>query len=421
MANTVKHARLENPTARRRLKRGRQAHWQALAPRAHLGYRRWPEEPAGQWLFRRYLGDFKYQSTTIGRADDATQADGERVLSFAQAEAKARAMLESPRGTVVRMTVRQAMARYVEYKRGLGQPVGDLLSRTAAHILATLGDSVVAELTAERLRRWLATLAASPAQVRPKNGKPQYKAEPNGDEDIRRRRASANRVLTMLKAGLNHAFDEGHVSNRDAWGRKLKPFRDVEVARLRYLSIAEAQRLINACAADFRPLVIAGLQTGARYGEVANLEVHDFNPAAGTVTIRKTKTRKPLHVVLTAEGVEFFRQQCIGRGGGELMFQHDDGRRWKTSEQGRPMKEACARAKLKPVITYHGLRHTWASNAVMNGVPLMVVAKNLGHRDTRMVERHYGHLAPSFIADAIREGAPRFGLESESNVQALRK
>lgn len=37
-------------------------------------------------------------------------------------------------------------------------------------------------------------------------------------------------------------------------------------------------------------------------------------------------------------------------------------------------------------ITFHGLRHTWASLAVMNGVPLLVVAKDLGHRDTRMVE-----------------------------------
>jgi hypothetical protein len=32
----------------------------------------------------------------------------------------------------------------------------------------------------------------------------------------------------------------------------------------------------------------------------------------------------------------------------------------------------------------------------------------LGHNDTRMVEKHYGHLAPSFIADAIRAGAPRY-------------
>jgi integrase len=51
------------------------------------------------------------------------------------------------------------------------------------------------------------------------------------------------------------------------------------------------------------------------------------------------------------------------------------------------MRAACARAKLKPAVSFHILRHTWASLAVMNDTPLMVVAKNLGHVDTRMVEK----------------------------------
>jgi hypothetical protein len=55
----------------------------------------------------------------------------------------------------------------------------------------------------------------------------------------------------------------------------------------------------------------------------------------------------------------------------------------------------------------------WASHAVMNSMPLMVVAKNIGHADTRMVEKHYGHLAPSFIADAIRAGAPRYRVKDD--------
>ena len=131
-------------------------------------------------------------------------------------------------------------------------------------------------------------MAAAPAQSRPKNGKPQFKAAPVGDEAMRARRASANRVLTMLKAALNHAFDEGHVNNRDAWGRKLKPFRDVEVARVRYLT-REAQRLINAADMEFRPLVRAALETGCRYSELARLEMQDFNPDAATIAIRKSK------------------------------------------------------------------------------------------------------------------------------------
>jgi hypothetical protein len=123
-------------------------------------------------------------------------------------------------------------------------PELEYLKCVTAHVLPALGDKVVADLTAEQLRRWLTTLAASPAQNRPKAGrKPQYRAEPDGDEAIRRRRASANRVLNYLKAILNHAYDEELVANRDAWGRRLKPHRDVERARVRYLTVAEAARL----------------------------------------------------------------------------------------------------------------------------------------------------------------------------------
>jgi hypothetical protein len=48
-----------------------------------------------------------------------------------------------------------------------------------------------------------------------------------------------------------------------------------------------------------------------------------------------------------------------------------------------------------------------------------VVAANLGHADTRMVERFYGHLAKSYIKDAIRAGAPRFAAP-KGNVRAIR-
>jgi integrase len=323
-------------------------------------------------------------------------------------------------GRLAQLTVRQAMARYVDYKRHKGQPVGDLISRSNVHILPTLGDLVVSQLTAEQLRRWLATMAAAPAQRRAKGNEPQYRPEPTTGEEIRQRRASANRVLTMFKAALNHAYDEGHVANRDAWGRRLAPFEKVEVARVRYLTVAEAERLLNACDVEFRALVRAGLETGCRYGELTRLEVCDFNSDASALAIRQSKSGKPRHVVLTDEGAAFFRHHCAGRSGHELMFRHDDGGAWQRSEQARPMAEACTNGKIRPAISFHILRHTWASHAVMNGVPLLVVAKNLGHADTRMVEKHYGHLAPSFIADAIRAGAPRYRVKADKRVVPLR-
>jgi integrase len=425
MAGTVKHAKLESQSARARLKRGRQPHWQALVEgRVHLGWQCRKGDLVGRWLLRRCSGNNQYRMQTLGRADDAARADGADVLSFEQAKAKAHAMVASPNGNgngaIVRLTVRQAMHRYIDYKHQKGQPVGDLISRTNVHIIPTLGDLVVSELTAEQLRRWLATMATAPAQRRAKNNKPQYRPEPTTDEEIRQRRASANRVLTMLKAALNHAYDEGHVANRDAWGRRLAPFEKVEVARVRYLTVAEAERLINACDPEFRALVRAGLETGCRYGELIRLDACDFNPDAATLTIRKSKSGKPRHVVLTDEGAAFLRDCTVGRSRHELMFRHADGSAWQRSEQARPMAEVCAHAKIKPAISFHILRHTWASHAVMNGVPLLVVAKNLGHADTRMVEKHYGHLAPSFIADAIRAGAPRYRVKDDKRVTPLR-
>ena len=55
MARTVRHAPLETPTARARLKRGRQAHWRALGAGSHLGYRRRPRDREGRWLVRRLI------------------------------------------------------------------------------------------------------------------------------------------------------------------------------------------------------------------------------------------------------------------------------------------------------------------------------------------------------------------------------
>jgi integrase len=86
---------------------------------------------------------------------------------------------------------------------------------------------------------------------------------------------------------------------------------------------------------------------------------------------------------------------------------------------GRDQGWGAHHGKIKPAISFHILRHSWASHAVRNGTPVLVVAKNLGHTDTRMFEKHYGHLAPSFIADAIRAGAPRYHIEDDKRVVPL--
>jgi hypothetical protein len=56
---------------------------------------------------------------------------------------------------------------------------------------------------------------------------------------------------------------------------------------------------------------------------------------------------------------------------------------------------------------------------MMAGVPIPVIAAQLGHATTKQTEATYAHLAPSYVADTIRACAPTFGLES-TVVAALR-
>ena len=286
-----------------------------------------------------------------------------------------------------------------------------------ASVLPKLGHLLVEQLTSEQINRWRNELAASGKRVRTKKyaDKPARCPPPTGDNARRKRRATANRLLTMLKAALNRAYNAGRVPSDAAW-RKVKPFRQVNEAVVRYLRNDETRRLVNACEQDFRPLVQAALLTGCRYSELVNLTCADFNRDNDTLTLRQTKGGRSRHVVLTEEGRHLFTQWTAGRAANERVFLRSDGKPWGASHQQRPLAEAAARAKLSPAPTFHILRHTHASMLAMRGVPMGVIAAQLGHQDTRMTEKHYAHLAPSYVADTIRAQFPKLGIADQTTV-----
>ncbi len=320
-------------------------------------------------------------------------------------------------------TVERCLADYFETRR---KSNADAQCRTRALILPTLGPIACKDLTKDTLKDWRDAMADAAPRLRTRKGtQQQYRTIDQADpEDRRRREASANRVLTILKAALNAAWRDEKIADDRAW-RRVEPFEQVDAARIRHLSITELQRLINAAEGEFRNLVQGALLSGCRYGELAALDVEDFNiilhgeVEVGQLHVRTSKSGKGRHVILTKEGTGFFRSLSAGRDGAEPMLRRPDGGRWLKSHQFRPMSDACRRARIKPPASFHTLRHTYASLAIMNSTPLLVVARNLGHSDTRMVERHYGHMAPGYVIDAIQAGAPSFGIV-DSNVTSLR-
>lgn len=443
VARTVKDNRIGTRKARERLPVSRAPVWLQLEQGRAIGYRKSRE--GGAWIARMYVGDRRYAETRLGAADDTLDADGADILDFSQAQAAARFWFanriatQSEGENATPYTIGDACDDYVRWfeanRKSIHQTKttidghirGAMVTRKAGgkNITEPLASRPVIELSTAELRGWLAGIASAPRRLRKRKNalSPRLARAAVTDEEQRRRRSSANRILTVLKAILNRAVAEWDVKERGeppstkAWDL-VKGFKEADAARVRFLEADEARRLVNACPPDFRMLVRGALHTGARYGELARLTVADFRD--GRILIALSKGAKSRWVSLDEEGRAFFDSITAGRTGTEAMFRRDDGGSWGKTHQARRIEDACAAAKIAPRCTFHELRHTYASLALMAGMPIMVLAQNLGHRDTRMVEKHYGHLLQSYKDQMVERFAPKFGFSSEGTVSKLR-
>jgi hypothetical protein len=89
VARTVRDTNLEKAAARARLEARGKPYWRVLESGLHLGYRR-TKAGGGSWTARRFLGERKYAEHGLGFADDLQEADGVTVLTFSDAQGKAR-------------------------------------------------------------------------------------------------------------------------------------------------------------------------------------------------------------------------------------------------------------------------------------------------------------------------------------------
>jgi integrase len=321
------------------------------------------------------------------------------------------------------LTVGDAIDRYLADRAAEGQDTGRARAQLAAHVLPAWGEWRIADLTAAELKRWRDELVeAAPRRRRPRLPRGESPASglaPAAGTDARKRRSTVNRITTAFKAALNHAalLYPNAYGNESAWRVGLRAFRKVDSPRTRWLTRAEIVRLIAACAPDFGQLVRAAVYTGCRYGELCRAIVADYDAAQRALRIPLTKTGRGRDVFLNDEGAQFFASLTTGRPARERLLLRADAARgmanpWGPSHQARRMAQACTSTGIDPPISFHGLRHSYASLAVQSGMPLLVLARNLGHADTRMVERHYGHLSDRYLRKAVSRFAPALELKA---------
>jgi len=403
MARKVAFTPMNDRASRKRLPRRPrdEPHWLELSKGLHLGYRKLTAD--GTWIARCRI-DRAYKEFRLGIADDKSDADGRAVLTFTQAQTAARdwhqkmTNLDAPRqaGT---MTVADACESYLRYLIANGSRD---IGRVKTIIMPALGHRRIADLSRTELDDWKFSLVTADDQ-------------PDAE---RRSQDTANRVLTLLKAALNRAYDDdknGITSNR-AW-TTVKPFRNVARRREVFLDKAERTRLLNVCEGAFRSLVYAGLVTGCRYGELAGMRVRDLRAQDKTLKVVDGKTGAR-DVTLSTDAVEFFTGIAAGRKPDDWLLTRDDGSPWRYNAQVLPMAKAVERAVLPEGTCFYSLRHTYASEALMGGMQMQLLAENLG-TSVKMIEENYGKFTKSARQALIEASAIKVEMPT-TNIVALR-
>lgn len=154
-------------------------------------------------------------------------------------------------------------------------------------------------------------------------------------------------------------------------------------------------------------LFFTALRTGMRQGEIFGLTWDDLDIVKQRVFVRRNfthgqvvtpKNGRHRRIPMSPELAEVLR--ASRHLGGELVFPREDGTHLSGHCVRRPM-DRVIRATGLPRIAFHDLRHSFASQLVMAGVPIRAVQEFLGHQTLQMTMR-YSHLSPqatqSYIA-----------------------
>ena len=386
-------------------------HWTPVDEGIQLGYRR--GKLKSMWFCRRYVGEKRYEQKPLGAADDYRDADGKTVLTYFQAQnfAKQRASEaerhDQPLAPKGGHTVGNAAEAYLESLEARGRKsIAETRRVLDTDILPTWKKTPLDDVTSAKLTRWVNKLQKAPRKTR--GGKD--REIDDSEEGKRKRRSTAQRKLSVLRAALNHAVKQRWVDGRE-WAR-FGNIENIDPPEDDFPTTDECKRLIRKADKEIRPVIEATLLTGAAYRELTAMKVQDYYPSTGHVRVFNSK-RRPRNIPLTEEGTGLFDELTVGKGGEKLIFTHSNGRAWGKSEQNRPIEEANKKAELSPKITLTRIRKAYGSILLNEGVPLETVSKAMGHSSIHVTTRHYARLLQGTIDSQIREALPSIGRKSK--------
>jgi integrase len=392
MARSIRSPKLETRTSRLKLVPRWKPYTVRVAPGVRLGYRR--KATAGSWSVIAADGKGGNWLKLFGTADDFEDANGDIILDFWQAQARARVLArgehEDKTSEQAPVTVAAALDHYAADLKIRGGDVANV-ARVQGHLPVALRDKAVALLTARELKRWRDGLKKSVSV------------------------GSINRIINGLRAALNLAADtDERIVTRRGWEVGLQAIRDAAEARNVILSAEGIRRIVDQAyviSDEFGLLVETAATTGARVGQLARLELHDVqgdrsDPRLMMPSSRKGRGQKKIthRPVPIPENLAARLRRAGQKSGNGLLLVKSSGESWKKSDHSRLFRRAVQRAGLDPAeVTIYALRHSNIVRQLLAGVPIRVVA--VAHdTSVAMIEKTYSkHIGDH--ADALMRPA----------------
>lgn len=236
------------------------------------------------------------------------------------------------------------------------------------------------------------------------------------------RRAAQGCSAQTIKHGVNCFAGALRKARRDGYDcvEPVVPTIKVRNARLRYLSVDEERRLLaeldparkakglssagrrtdksRRWLQDNFDLVVLLLDTGARYGEVANLRWDQVDLASQSIKLWRPKVHNESIIFMTDRVASVMERRSQDRRSA-YVFCSSSGKARGYSSQA--IRKAFNRAGLRDC-TIHTLRHTHASRLIQNGMNVYEVRTILGHTDIRTTMR-YAHLDDVAVSSKARD------------------
>lgn len=275
-------------------------------------------------------------------------------------------------------TLAKVAQEYLDFKRAKGKKSLENDEIFIGRFKEFFGaDTAIAEITAQQIARYDSHRLAQASRLK----------RPISP-------ASVNRELATLRHLLRLAEEWGYIAKAP----RIRLAREPE-GRLRFLSEAEASRLLTACGESKNPylkaIVTAALHTGMRRGEILGLTWERVDFARGVLLLDRTKSGRRREVPMNRAVYDAL--SALPTEPREGLLFHRGGSAWGAIRTA--FETACTRARLDD-FRFHDLRHTCASWLIMRGRSLKEVQELLGHQTFAMTLR-YAHLSPDRLRDAV--------------------